>query len=174
MSMSTAEADIPLRQLAVLAANANIKGSSLKRNALLKPLDLILEALAASLHPESTSELLLLRAAAKTEIFNFLERIASGEYKPGKNKASQVNAYVDLFFDGVLGTMHHGQVSAILGRERTLRAAYLFWVRQRYAEIFAAKARARGEVISPDEAVNQLELTADDTFATEDVEGVQA
>ncbi len=174
MAIVPDEADIPLRQLAVLAANASIKGSSLKRNALLKPLDLILEALEASLHPESASELLLLRAAAKTEIFNFLERIASGDYKPGKNKASQVNAYVDLFFDGVLGTMHHGQVSALLGRERTIRAAYLFWVRQRYAEIFAAKKSQDGKTISLDEALNRIDQASDDEITTEITEGDQA
>ena len=44
--------ELPLQQLAVYAAHNSIKGSSFKRNALLKPLDIILEELDRCKNPD--------------------------------------------------------------------------------------------------------------------------
>ncbi|SRR6266487_4115067 len=75
--------ELPLQQLAVYAAHNSIKGSSFKRNALLKPLDIILEELDRCKNPDDKKELAVIRAGTKELIFDHLARIAKEEYKPG-------------------------------------------------------------------------------------------
>src|SRR6266700_1796060 len=103
-----------LKELATYAAQNNIRGSTFKRNSLLKPLDIILQELDRCPAPDNANELELVRAGTKGLIFDHLERIADAEYKPGRTKRDKVNHYVDLFFN----------------RERLIRSAYLFDVRE--------------------------------------------
>ena len=119
-----------LKELATYAAQNNIRGSTFKRNSLLKPLDIILQELDRCPAPDNTNELELVRAGTKGLIFDHLERIADAEYKPGRTKRDKVNHYVDLFFNGVLDKAHHGKVNRLLNRERLIRSAYLFYVRE--------------------------------------------
>jgi hypothetical protein len=119
-----------LKELATYAAQNTIRGSTFKRNSLLKPLDIILQELDHCPAPDNTNELELVRAGTKELIFDHLERIAKTEYKPGRTKRDKVNHYVDLFFDGVLDKAHHGKVNRLLNRERLIRSAYLFYVRE--------------------------------------------
>src|SRR6266852_9016802 len=119
-----------LKELATYAAQNNIRVSTFKRNSLLKPLDIILQELDRCPAPDNTNELELVRAGTKELIFDHLERIAKTEYKPGRTKRDKVNHYVDLFFDDVLFKAHHGKVTKLLNRERLIRSAYLFYVRE--------------------------------------------
>ncbi len=119
-----------LKVLASYAAQNNIRGTSFKRNSLLKPLDIIMQELDHCAAPDDMNELELIRAGTKEFIFDHLERIAKTDYKPGRTKREKVNHYVDLFFDEVLFKAHHGKVNKLLGRERLLRSAYLFYVRE--------------------------------------------
>ena len=119
-----------LKALATYAAQNTIKGTTFKRNSLLKPLDIILQELDHCSAPDDMNELELIRAGTKEFIFDHLERIAKTEYKPGRTKRDKVNHYVDLFFDEVLFKAHHGKVNKLLGRERLIRSAYLFYVRE--------------------------------------------
>jgi hypothetical protein len=119
-----------LKELATYAAQNNIRGGTFKRNSLLKPLDIILQELDRCPAPDNANELELVRAGTKGLIFDHLERIADAEYKPGRTKRDKVNHYVDLFFDGVLDKAHHGKVNRLLNRERLIRSAYLFYVRE--------------------------------------------
>lgn len=121
-----------LKELATYAAQNNIRGSTFKRNSLLKPLDIILQELDRCPAPDNANELELVRAGTKGLIFDHLERIADSEYKPGRTKRDKVSHYVDLFFDGVLDKAHHGKVNRLLNRERLIRSAYLFYVRRGY------------------------------------------
>lgn len=118
-----------LKTVATYAAQNSIRGTSFKRNSLLKPLDIILQELDHCPVPDDLNELELVRAGTKELIFDHLDRIAKTEYKPGKTKREKVNHYVDLFFDGVLNTAHHGKVNRLLNRERLIRSAYLFYLR---------------------------------------------
>jgi len=118
-----------LRTLATYAAQNSIRGTSLKRNSLLKPLDIIIQELDRCPAPDDLNELELIRAGTKELIFDHLERIAKTDYKPGRTKRDKVNHYVDLFFDEVLFKAHHGKVNRLLSRERLIRSAYLFYVR---------------------------------------------
>lgn len=118
-----------LRALATYAAQNNIRGTSFKRNSLLKPLDIIMEELDRCPAPDDSNELELIQAGTKELIFDHLERIAKTDYKPGRTKRDKVNHYVDLFFNDVLKKAHHGKVNRLLSRERLIRSAYLFYVR---------------------------------------------
>ncbi len=119
-----------MKQLEALAQAAwadRIIGRSLERNSLLKPLDMLLEGLEKK--PEAFG-LDTLRAQLTEEIFRHLEAIASEEYKPGRTKREKTKAYVDLFFDGVLGDAYRGNVTKLLADGKALRSAYLFYVRE--------------------------------------------
>lgn len=119
-----------LKIVATFAAQNAIRGTSFKRNSLLKPLDIILQELDHCPAPDDLNELELVRAGTKELIFDYLERIAPADYKPGRTKQEKVNYYVDLFFDGVLNKAHHGKVNRLLNRERLIRSAYLFYLRE--------------------------------------------
>src|SRR5581483_10295455 len=161
MQESQSHQEIPLQQLAAYAAYNSIKGSSFKRNALLKPLDIILDELNKCLHPDDPREVETLRAGTKELVFHHMELIAGGKYTPGRTKQSKVNHFVDLFFDGVLGQTHHGKINALLTREKLLRAAYLFWVREAWAEIYVARGQAQ-DLSQATDALQQLEEEAED------------
>jgi CRISPR-associated protein Csc3 len=117
-----------LEDLAVAAWRDRIVGRTIQnRNSLIKPFDMMLEGL------EKKSEafgLDTLRAQLTEDIFRHLEAIASEEYKPGRTKREKVKAYVDLFFEGVLGEVYRGNVTKLLADNKSLRSAYLFYVRE--------------------------------------------
>lgn len=116
-----------LETMAVYAAQNRLQGPSRQRNSLLKPLDIILEELDRCPEPDNPNEIALVRAGTKRMIFDYLDRIADTDYKPGRTKQEKINHYVDLFFDEVLGKAHGGKVNKLLDRERLLRSAYLFY-----------------------------------------------
>ncbi len=159
--------ELPLQELAVFAQKNYIKGTSLKRNSLLKPLDIILQELDRCPNPDDKKELALIRAATKELIFDHLERIAKDGYTPGQTKQSKVNEYVDIFFDGVLEKAHHGKVNKLLSREKLIRAAYLFWTRQAWAEYFVTKGKSKDISRATDEIqeMDEAEETANEEGA---------
>lgn len=116
-----------LERLARLAWDNRIIGRSLERNALLKPFDMLLEGLEK--RPE-TFETDTLRAQLTEDVFRHIEAIASDEYKPGRTKREKVKAYVNAFFDGVLGQIYRGNETKLLVDSKPLRSAYLFYIRE--------------------------------------------
>jgi len=116
-----------LQQLAQHGWMYHIRGSSLKRNALLKPLDMMMEQLEKEPKPELRATV---HAALVEDIFAHLERTARPGFKPGRTKHNAVEQYVALFLDGVLADAHHGDVNRLLGRAKLLRSAYLFYIRE--------------------------------------------
>jgi len=121
------EAMKQLETLARMAWAGRIIGRSLERNSLLKPLDMLLDGLEKK--PEAFG-LDTLRAQLTEDIFRHLEAIASEEYKPGRAKREKVKAYMDAFFDGVLGQAYRGNVTKLLADSKPLRSAYLFYIRE--------------------------------------------
>ncbi len=144
-----------LQAMAVYAAENRIKGNTFKRNSLLKPLDIILNELDHCPAPDNLNELALIRAGTKEMIFDYLERIAQSDYKPGRTKQEKVGRYVDQFFDEVLDKAHHGKVNRLLSRERLIRSAYLFYYRE------AIPQRAAKDVVL-DEATDEDESDMQD------------
>ncbi|MGH2458315.1 MAG: hypothetical protein ACRDIY_05550, partial [Chloroflexota bacterium] len=116
-----------LDQMARVAAQNYLRGSSFKRSALLDPLDTALAL--TEQHPEAKDREDL-RAALVTDIFNHLERIADSDYKPGRTKREAIKQYVDLYIDGLLAKDHQGDVNFLLNRARFIRSAYLFFLQE--------------------------------------------
>jgi len=116
-----------LKTLAQIAWDARIKGESLKRNSLLRPLDMILDKLS---HRSEMLDLEVIKAALVEDIFAHLERIASEQYKPGATKRERIKQFVDQFFTGVLDKGFKGDINKLLANEKTIRSAYLFYVKE--------------------------------------------
>ena len=158
-----------LKELAEYAATNGIRGTSFKRNSLLKPFDIILQELDRCPNPDDPNELELVRTGTKGLIFEHLERIAGANYKPGRTKEGKVNHYVDLFFDDVLGKANHGKVNRLLSRERLIRSAYLVYYRQALAEYFVAKGKAKDIA----EASSKIESMDEEDIDLGDIELVE-
>ena len=116
-----------LQTLAEIAWRDRIIGRSLERNSLLKPFDMMLDGLEAK---REAFGLDTLRAQLVEDVFRHLEAIAADEYKPGRTKREKVKAYVDTFFDSVLGEAYHSNATKLLSDSKALRSAYLFYVRE--------------------------------------------
>lgn len=136
-----------LKALATYAAQNSIRGSTPKRNSLLKPLDIILDELERCPNPpdpqELANELELIRAGSKGLIFEHLERIAKADFKIGKTKQGKVNHYVDLFFGEVLNKAHHGKINKLLSRDRLIRSAYLVYFREAWEIVLLEKQQKK-------------------------------
>jgi CRISPR-associated protein Csc3 len=116
-----------LKQLAVIAWDAKIKGSSLKKNSLMAPLDEIFKKLNQRSQAFDT---LALIAVICEDIFEYLDRIAAEPYKPGKKKREAISQFVNLFFEQVYDGIYKGSTAKILADEKMLRSAFLFYLRQ--------------------------------------------
>jgi CRISPR-associated protein Csc3 len=116
-----------LTELAKMGWRDRIIGRSLERNSLLKPFDMMLDALKGK---SDAFDLNTLKAALVEDIFRHLEVIASQEYKPGRTKREKVKDYVDLFFTGILEGVYRGNINRLLNDEKGLRSAYLFYLRE--------------------------------------------
>ncbi|MCL4545361.1 MAG: hypothetical protein M1118_12315 [Chloroflexi bacterium] len=141
-----------LKQLAQHAWGHRIISSSLRRNSLLKPFDMILQQLEREPKPEARA---WVRAALVEDIFGHLERIAPEGRKPGRTKHDAVTKYVDLFFDGVVDGAHHSDVNRLLARADLLRSAYLFYVRESIGD----RVRAGDDALVAEEAFESTPVT---------------
>ncbi len=147
-----------LEDLARHAAQHRIRGRSYKRNSLLKPLAIIFDELERCPNPLDENELRLVRASSKGMISEHINRIARGVHE------EDIYTYVDLFFDGVLQEAHHRNVNRLLQRERSLRSAYLVYMRESLAAIFQTSGKARNK----DEAMEALDATDEETDTNEE------
>jgi CRISPR-associated protein Csc3 len=116
-----------LIELAKIAWRDRIIGRSWERNSLLKPFDMILDALKGKSDAFTVETL---RAALVEDIFRHLEVITPQEYKPGRTKREKVKDYVDLFCTGLLEGVYRGNINRLLNDEKGLRSAYLFYLRE--------------------------------------------
>src|SRR5260370_5196026 len=127
---------IELKTLTIHDARNRIRGRSYKRNSLLKPLDFILDELDRCPDPQNENEIEFVKTSSKGLIFEHVKRVARGVHE------QDIYDYVDLFFDGVLAQAHHRNVNKLLQRERSIRSAYLVYMREELANIFVSKGKA--------------------------------
>lgn len=116
----------PLRKMAGLAWKRSLRGQTLARSSLLKPLDLILDQLER--YPGEPPG--RLRAAVADEIFAYLDRVRESDRRPGRTALEAIQTYVNLFFDALLAGEHHGDVNRLLSRARLIRSAYHQYIRE--------------------------------------------
>ncbi len=136
-----------LQNLAVYAASHRIRGRSYKRNSMLKPLDIILNALDRCPNIKDIDEIELVKAGSKGLILEHIRRVSKGV------REDAVYAYVDLFFDQVLEGKAGDKANKLLQRERLIRSAYLVYMREALAEIFIKHGKAK----NPQEALQTLQ-----------------
>ena len=148
----------PLKQMATLAAEEHLKGRSFKRNSILKPLDIILENLERE-PKEDVRE--LVRRASERQIFDHIDAITEPQYKPGRVKREQkqdlIRTYVNLFFDGILITVHSNDVNRLLTRSKLIRSAYLTY----YRDALPERTKEQVDVEQTEEA-KQLSMDSDE------------
>ena len=119
-----------LHQLAEIAWTGHLRGSSLERSSLLFPFNQVMEKM-AYLHSSKALDAEVLKAAAAQDIFDHLERLAKQQgYTIGAKRMAASTAFVDGWFDDVLGQAYDGNLRKLLGDEKLLRSAYLFYLRQ--------------------------------------------
>jgi hypothetical protein len=66
-----------------------------------------------------------------------------------------------LFFNGVLKDAHHGNVNRLLQRERSIRSAYLVYMREELANIFVSKGKA-GNIDNAMQTMDEAASTEND------------
>jgi CRISPR-associated protein Csc3 len=116
-----------LQKLAEIAWSGGLRGRSLRKNALMTPLDEVFTKL--NIRSEET-DIELLRAAAIEDIFEHLKRIADKRYPAGQKKWDAVTDFVNGFFDDIYQGVYKGNLRKLLADEKLLRSAYLFYVRE--------------------------------------------
>ena len=136
-----------IKQLAQYAAQHRIRGRSYKRNSLLKPLNIILDEL-----DRFPDEIEFACTSSKGLIYDHVKRIAKGVHE------EHIYTYVELFFHEVLEKALACNVNKLLQRERSLRSAYLVYMREALADSFIARGNAK----NPDEAMQKLEQAEND------------
>lgn len=115
-----------LTRLAEQAWQNRLFGRTLKKSSLLFPVAEIFQ----KLNYTGEADIDTLKAAATQDIFDHLERIAEEQYKPGRTKLEATKAYVDGWFDDVLGGVYHGNRRKFLSDEKLIRSAYHFYIRR--------------------------------------------
>jgi hypothetical protein len=116
-----------LRRLAELGWQHKLKGTTFKKNSLLFPVSEIFYKLRQL---DGVVDVETVKAAAKQEIFDHLDRIAEEKYKPGRTKLEAINVFVDGWFDTVLGQIYGNNPRKLLSDEKLLRSAYHFYIRE--------------------------------------------
>ena len=126
---------IELKTLATHAARSRVRGRSYKRNSLLKPLDFILDELDRCPDPRNHNEIEFAKTSSKGQIFEHVKRVAKGIH------SEDIYQYVDLFFNGVLDEAHHANANRLLQRERSIRSAYIVYMREDLAKFLWHKGK---------------------------------
>ncbi len=116
-----------LQALAEIAWQKGLRGKSLKKNSLMTPIDEIFKKLNQRSQAFDTAAL---KAVIINDIFEYLERIADEQYKPGKGKQKAITQFVDLFFAEVYEGIYQASLTKLLADEKMIRSAFLFYVRQ--------------------------------------------
>ena len=152
-----------LKDLAVHAATHRIRGRSSKRNSLLKPLDIILDALDRCPNPSDDNELELVWTGCKGLILDHVRRVHKGVHE------EEVYRYVDLFREQFFEQARYKNVNQILQQERLIRSAYLVYMRQAIAAIIVARGNAK----SAGEAIQVMQEAEDKDIDLEEPEPEQ-
>ena len=116
-----------IEKLGKLAGESYIKGSTYKRNSLLKPLDIIFDLL------ERRSEYLDLEtvfATAVQQIFDHISRVSPDNRKPGDTKYQKIENFVDVFAEELLDEVYENKVNQLISDQKIIKSAYLFYYRK--------------------------------------------
>jgi CRISPR-associated protein Csc3 len=113
-----------LKEMASIAWNNQIKGSSLKRNSLLVPIAILFDQIRRQ-QPILDSE--ALRAASIEKIFDHLDRIS--EKGRGQKARAATEAITNHFFHTLLQENYRDKTHHLIRDEKDIKSAYLFYLR---------------------------------------------
>lgn len=113
--------------LAQIAWQGGLRGKSLKKNSLMMPLDEVFKKLSAR---SAAFDDAALQAVIIEDIFEYLDRIADDQYRPGRKKLTSATEFVETFFNKVYHGVYQGNRTRLLADEKMLRSAFLFYIRQ--------------------------------------------
>lgn len=125
-----------IEKLAQLAWEGNLKGKSLEKNSLMTPLN---ECFVKIQQKEAPIDEGTLRAATAQDIYEYLGRIREATMI-GRTTQIKVNAFVDSFFDDLLGKVYQSNRQRLLNDEKLIRSAFLFHIRELLAARSAEKS----------------------------------
>jgi CRISPR-associated protein Csc3 len=124
-----------IQRLAQLAWEGNLKGPSLEKNSLMMPLNHCFEKLAQWQEPIDKE---MLRAATIMDIYSYLERIRE-QGMVGTTTMQKTRAFVEVFFNEMLGRVYKNNLARLLADEKLIRSAFLFHIREQVAKASEAK-----------------------------------
>lgn len=133
-----------IRWLAQVAWEGKLKGQSLEKNSLMMPLDHCFEKLQ---HWQEPLDKETIRAITVTDIYSYLERIRE-KNMVGRETQIKAKAFVDAFFDDLLGTIYKDNRSRLLTDEKLIRSAFLFHIREQVAKASDAKKEEAKNVVN--------------------------
>jgi CRISPR-associated protein Csc3 len=128
-----------LKQAAQVAAEAKIWGSSNKRTSLLEPFS---DFTAAVRSQKTYMDLEFLFAALVTKYHNRLDRIR--EHGVGLTKLEQIKSYYSVIRT-LYEEVYQGHPEKLLGDQKNLEAAYLFFLEEARREVKAKLEASKGE-----------------------------
>ena len=96
-----------IKRMAELGWEGKIKGSSLERNSLLQPINLIFDQIRKQ---SQVLDIEIIRSSTIQKIFDYLERINDSKYHVGKSKLEKVTAFVDIFFNQLLNNCYKNKI----------------------------------------------------------------
>jgi CRISPR-associated protein Csc3 len=119
-----------LENVARIAVQHRLRGSSFERSSLLYPFDEVMRKL-GQLQGSTAVDRETLRAAATEDIYAHLDRLATrAGFKMTKARAEACADFVNGWFDNILTDVYEGKTRKLIADEKLLRSAFLFYVRQ--------------------------------------------
>lgn len=113
-----------IQKMAQIGWSGGLRGESLAKHSLTKPIDTIFKILNKMGENLSLEDY---KAVINQEIFNFLERTKDAV---GAKTAEKVKEFVDIFFNEFLSQTYKGNINRLLADEKIIKSAYLFYIRE--------------------------------------------
>jgi CRISPR-associated protein Csc3 len=118
-----------LQQLAQIAWKYRLIGRTLTKNSLMTALDEVLRKIGQQ-NKAVENDPAALRAATVQDIFAYLERTADPRYPAGRKKWEGTKEFVDHFYSNIYTGVYHSSTARLLGDEKLLRSAFMFYMRE--------------------------------------------
>jgi CRISPR-associated protein Csc3 len=118
-----------LRQLAQIAWKRRLIGRTLTKNSLMTALDEVFRKIGQQ-NKVLENDHEALKAATIADVFAYLERTADPRYPAGKSKWEGAKEFVEQFYTGIYAGVYQSSTSRLLGDEKLLRSAFMFYMRE--------------------------------------------
>lgn len=118
-----------LQRLAHIAWENRLIGKTFAKHSLMTAMDEVFRKIGLQ-SKAAEGDVDFLKAVTAQDIFDYLDRIADQRYKPGARKREAIKEFVDTFYTGIYTGVYNNSTARLLGDEKLLRSAYLFYIRE--------------------------------------------